>query len=373
MDTSLVQSLLGSVRRRLWQAHFVAAARWALWGSAGLLLLAVAMHVAIGPVRIDDLLIGIAVLWASVLAWAGGRRPSESASALWGDRHLGGASAYSTLLEMRNDAPAVGRVPAVRWLEQWAAASVPQARRLLADRRDPARLVRPLLSVLVAAVLAALVLTLPSLASPSRPEVAAPPAYAADPANPSAAPLASPGLASELASALRSAGSRNAPDRGSMGQAPTAGAGKRDDGTESPMADRQRAATAGEPAPATESPPGDAVGARQTGLRTPASGAGIGRDAGDSRDDRADAGVSRALPGSMAVQRRESGARNPTAEKRADMDQPATFDDDLTTAAGTWAEPAPAAATPPPAATATRLTPTEAAYVQAWMKTNVKR
>jgi hypothetical protein len=57
------------------------------------------------------------------------------------------------------------------------------------------------------------------------------------------------------------------------------------------------------------------------------------------------------------------------------MDQLATFDEDLSMHRGTTVrvDLAPAAATPPPAAESTRLTPTKAAYVQAWMKASGQR
>jgi len=272
MGPSPVQSLLGAVRRRLWRGHFIAAARLALWGCAALLLVAGAAHLVVRPVPVDDLLATIAALWASALAWAGLRRPAETACALWADRHLGGASAYSTLLEMRIGAQPAPHTEAVRWLEQWATASVPQARRLLAGQRDPARLVRPLFSMLVAAAIAALVLTLPGVAPSSRPELAAPTApVAADHATPDSAALAPTGLAVELASALRSAETRNAPDRGRMARAPAAGPGKNDNGTGSPMAERHGAPTKGELAAVTESPPGEAVDGARKGRGIPGS------------------------------------------------------------------------------------------------------
>jgi hypothetical protein len=57
------------------------------------------------------------------------------------------------------------------------------------------------------------------------------------------------------------------------------------------------------------------------------------------------------------------------------MAELATFEDDFIRhpAAKTGAEPVPAAAIPPPAEKRTRLTPTQAAYVQAWMKRSGER
>jgi len=121
--------------------------------------------------------------------------------------------------------------------------------------------------------------------------------------------------------------------------------------------------------------PGTADDAATTAGAGQASGTGSGRDAGDSRDERADAGISRVPRGTIQVQRRESSERRPSPERQADMDQLATFDEDLSMhrTAPVREDPAPAAATPPPATDATLLTPTRAAYVQAWMKASRQR
>ena len=60
---------------------------------------------------------------------------------------------------------------------------------------------------------------------------------------------------------------------------------------------------------------------------------------------------------------------------QADMTQLATYDDELTLpgAATMRSGSEVAAATPPPATESTRLTPTEASYVQAWMKASARR
>jgi hypothetical protein len=108
---------------------------------------------------------------------------------------------------------------------------------------------------------------------------------------------------------------------------------------------------------------------------TRTSGAGSGREAGDSPDDRTDARTSRVPQSKMPIERRESSTPHPPPERQADMDRLATFDEDLSTSRGATEreEPAAAAATPPPAMAATRLTPTKAAYVQAWIKASGQR
>lgn len=375
MADSIVQSLQIAVRRRLWRGQFVAAARLALWGSAGLMLLAVAVHLAARPVRVDAVLLAIVALWIAMMAWAALRRPSASACALWADLHLDGASAFSTLLEMREGKQAAPNAPAMQWLEHWAAARVPHSLRLLGRRHDSTRLSRPLVSVLVCTALATIVLTLPGPA-PSTPQALVAPSSSrvADRPTPDADLPASKELVSALASALRSADSRRASDRRDDSRAPAAGPAKNDASTTSRMAQAEvtpkgERTTAGGTLPRTID---DAASRAATGHAT---GAGSGRDAGDIRDDRADAGVSRVTRGTIQVQRRESSERRPSLERRADVDQLATFDDDSTMhrTAAEREDPALAAATPPPATDAAPLTPTKAAYVQAWMKASRQR
>ncbi len=372
MADSTIQSLLGAVRRRMWRSEFVTGARLALGGTAGLILVAVAVHLSVQPVRLGALLSAIAVLWAAVLARAGVRRPSDFACALWADRHLGGASAFSTLLEKRNGAQAVPDAGGLRWLEHWARARVPHSLRLLEERRDPARLSRPLLSVLVCAAFATLVLTLPGLSPSPRQRLPASAATSLERQAPQAESTVTEDLAGELTHALRSAESHNASDGREVGPASAVGPGHSDDTTATTLAQ------SAPPAPAeratTGKPPGAAPGdgAPATGA-TGASGAGPGRAAGDRPDERVDAGSSRVLRGTMPLQRRESRARRPP-EMQADMDQAATFDEDtpMRLTAQARSDPAPPA-TPPAATEATRLTPTLAAYVQAWMRANGQR
>jgi hypothetical protein len=367
-----MQSLQIAVRRRLLRRQFVAAARLALWGSAGLLLLAMVVHLAARPVRVDTVLVAIVTLWTSMMAWAGLRRPSDSACALWADRHLGGASAFSTLLEMREGKQVVPNTQALRWLEYWAAARVPHSLRLLGERQESARLSRPLLSVLVCTALASIVLTLPGTAPSARQELAAPsPSGVADRPAPDAEPPVS--TVSALASALRSAESRRASERRDDSRASAARSGKSDVGTGSRVA-QPGPAPPGERTTLGGVLPGTAVDTAPTAGAKQTSGAASGRDAGDSRDDRADAGVSRVPQSTIQAQRRESSERRPSLQRQADVDQLATFDDDLPMHATTERQdPVPAAATPPPATDATALTPTRAAYVQAWMKASRQR
>jgi hypothetical protein len=76
----------------------------------------------------------------------------------------------------------------------------------------------------------------------------------------------------------------------------------------------------------------------------------------------------------MTVQRSASSGRRSPGDEQADLERSAEYDDRLAVQdAAAAAAPAPAAATPPAAAGFARLAPTEATYVQAWMKANAAR
>ena len=372
-----VQTLLGAVRRALWRAQASAAVGLALWGSAGLMLLAAAVHLALLAVPVGAVLWALAGLWASLLAWATGRRPTDAACALWADRHLGGASAFSTWLELGQALPGVANAAVLRWLAQWAAARVPYSLRQLAERPPAARLARPLLCVLVCLPLATLVLTLPAPHSPPQ-AAAAPAAGTADGVLPAADAPQAAQLVSEIASALRAAqpdaapSPAPAPARGQAGQTQSAGQGKADDG-KAPLAANASAAPPAMQASApalSAAPPAD--GAAETGT-APSPGTGAGREAGDSPDSRAAVGISKPLRGALAVQRSQLKDRRLAPEEQADMDRLGRYDDDLAPQARLALRSdaglaAPPAATPPPVSQAHRLSPTESGYVQAWLK-----
>jgi hypothetical protein len=229
--------------------------------------------------------------------------------------------------------------------------------------------------MLVCAAFATLVLTLPDLAPSSRQQLAVSnPSSIAERPVPEAEPTLAEELADELTHALRSAESHRTSDRRQVGPAPATGPGKSDDSTGSRVA-QSGAAVPGERATIGKSPAGDSVDAAPTTGATLASSAGSGRAAGDRPDDRADAGSSRVLRGTMPLERRESRARRRSPEKQADMDQLATFDEDtpMQLTAKVRADHAPAAATPPATGETTQLTPSQSAYVQAWIRASGQR
>jgi hypothetical protein len=374
-----VPALLATVRRRLWGDELIAAARGAAWASAALALLATAVHLGAHGLPLAGVALASALPWGVLLARAGWRRPMPATCALWADRHLGGRSAFSTWLEFVPGPADATPLPAAAFLAQWTSAQVPQALRQLAETPRSPRLLRPLLAMAMCMALAALVLALPGqspAAAPAAATASAAPGPVADrPLALAADAATAPDLAADLAKALRSAPTPEAAARQPGGGQPQAAApGQTDDaasalpappGAAAPRAQPGQPATAAAPASDQAPPPGAAQ----------AAGAGAGRQAGDSRDERADVGVSRGPRQPLAVQRSAAGMPRPLTGRHADARQSARYDDahGLPGAAAARADLAAAAATPPPATDPARLGPTETSYVQAWMKASAAR
>jgi hypothetical protein len=231
--------------------------------------------------------------------------------------------------------------------------------------------------MLVCAALATIVLALPDTAPESRQHavaVAVAPSGIGDAPVPDVQPPASAELVSQIASALRSAESRDEPERREAGRAQATGHGKTNEGQDSSTA--QVATTpSGKMESVTNSSSGSSAETAGTAGATQTAGTGTGRNAGDSPDDRSETGVSRAPQATIPVTRSAVSARRTSTEMQADMTQPAAYDEELALAGPTMALSGleVAAATPPPATESMRLTPTEASYVQAWMRTNARR
>jgi hypothetical protein len=382
--TADLRPLLAAVRRHLWAGRFVATFRQALWGGSALLLLLALVHLVWQPVPAGAALAAVALPWGLGLMWAAARPPRRTECALWADRRLGGASAFTTLLEAR-----AGRLPAadaraVGWLEQWAGARLPSALQRLAAERCPLRLVRPAAVAGVCAALATVVLILPGRDSTSTPSRALA-ASAAAAAAASDAPAESQTLVSEVAQALRAPGRRDAARRqerpgadevvpGSGATAPgSAAAGRlREAGADA------RAAGSGAPRPThgdsarvETAPPGGIPSAAAAG----ALGGSTGREAGSSRDARTNAAVSAVPRGTMPTQRVELASARPgagVASPRSDAQGDAQYDGAAAPDRGR-AAPAAAPATPPTAAPAMALTPAQTRYVQAWTHARATR
>ena len=152
MSVTAIHDLLGATRRHLWRLHLGMAIRRGLWGSAAAGLAAAAWHLAQGPAAAMAWAGMAATWWAGWLAWGLVRRPTDLDCALWVDRHLGGASALSTWLDLGIPAaaPRAGPPPALNegpegprpqavidaraanWLKDWLQARVPAFRQQLA-------------------------------------------------------------------------------------------------------------------------------------------------------------------------------------------------------------------------------------------------
>jgi hypothetical protein len=367
-DDVAVQSMLAAVGRRLWRGRFARAARTALWAWASILAVAAATHLVAGrPGFLTAVALGAAA-WLAAVAWAATQRPTRSESALYADRVLGGASAYTTLLEAGNTIGRRNDTPALRWLAQWAAAKAPASRQALEARHDPLRLARPLATAGICTAVAAVVMSLPVAPSGTTDRRATVTAGEAGPAEPLS--LGEPGLAETLAAELATQIPPEDAGHGSMDPADGGAAGAGPDGaerSEAPMeTDAARARGAATPGSGAAGP-GEALGIEDADGRPGLAPApGTGREAGASRDDAAAGEGSRALQGSMTVVRRELNGMDET-DRRADMEQAGTYLDD---AAATGMTPSAVAsvapARPPAARREARLSPVEAAYVDAW-------
>lgn len=380
MARSPLQSLFAAVRRRLWHARFATAVRQAAWCSAAWMLLLAAAHLVAGRVAPSTMLWPMAALWAALLARAAWLRPVDGACALWADRHLDGASAYTTWLELRSSGGPTAPAWALQSLESWAATRVPQSLASLAGRRESLALARPLLSMLVCGALSAFILALPG-ATPMSPRAAATTANssaspdAADRPSPLAQSAASADLASEVARELRAQSSREAPGSRGEGLAP-AGAASAKPGREHSLAPDAAAPAARAQPGGDASAPGTPTDTAPPAGSTHRPGDGGGRDAGDSRDERIDLGVSRVLRTAQPVQRSAPGERaGSPADQRADLGQSGRYEGEGATgdAAAARADSPPPAATRPAKAGPAGLSPTEAAYLQTWIKANEQR
>ncbi len=366
-----LQTLLDAVRRRLWRGLFVTALRRALWGSAALLALASALTLVAGRIPVGALVIPVSGLWVLWLAWAARRRPANAACALWADRHLGGASAFTTLLELDQDGTVKPDAAALRRLKVWSTTRMPESLKALADQPAPVRLARPLLATMVCAALAAFVLDLSdSMPTPAQRLAASSPAKTGDRAASGVGAREGGDLAIEIAKAVRAA------ERREQGRTQETAAGGSVD-VRTPPGDRALTMPPGA-RPVNSSPVSAASEETIVAVRNdPSTGTHTdsGRGAGNSIDPRADAGMSRTPQGTMAAQGYELKPRRLYDEMQADMDQQGRYDEEPTSAAAATVRPVPAvaAATPPTATESTRLTPMETSYVQAWMKASAQR
>ena len=334
------------------------------------MLLAAAVHLAALPMRVDAVLWLVGIEWAALLAWAAWRRPSDGDCALCIDRHLGGASAFTTLLDPGPDRQTAAHAQALRWLERWVAAQVPGVVRSL-EQRPSVRVARPLTAWGVCTALALLVLSVPDVKPTVARRASAGQALASgDSSTPSIEVPVAAQLASEIASALRSTESTSIAERPPAGGTPTADPARRGVDNASPTAALSTATLPADASPSQANPRSlVAVDGASAAQGRPA-GTVSGHDAGDSPDTRAEVGVSRAVAGTIAQPRSASTSRVAGAERQIDMEQAASFDDGASARGGasSGAVVEVPAASPPRAAASMRLSVVETGYVEAWMK-----
>lgn len=381
MGTAAWPQLHAAVRRRLWLRQAARAARVALWSLAALALLVLLLHLFVRPLPLQAVPALAVVLALAALGWSAARRPAEDRCALWADRELGGASAFTTLLDVRSGRLRGADGQALQCLTQWAAARVPAALAALQAGREPARMARPLAAAVVCAALALLVLALPG-AGPAAPALAASavgaPGPAAQPAADAPAASAAPAaaeLARQVASALRKG---PADEEARSGQGGRGAARSGDEVQERSAGSPPPGAAPTAPASPPEAAAAKAVGARAAAPQTGGAGGSRGREAGDSADTRRRAGLAAVPQGTMPARRVALAPTQPARSGRADDRQAAQYDapyDDAAPAAGPQAAGATAAraATPPPAAATAHLTAEQTHYVQAWMSATASR
>lgn len=365
-----MQDFLAAVRRRLWRGLFVTALRRALWSSVALLVLAIALILVSAPMRVSALVLVMSFVWMLFLVWAAIRRPSRCDCALWADRHLGGASAFTTLLELDRSGTATPDTAALRRLTIWSTKKVPECLKALTERPDPVRLARPLLATIVCAALAALVLNLSDSVPPPVQQAVA--SLAAKAGDHSASAIGAPevnDLAGEIAKAVRVADSSREGGRREDVRSQETANGKSVDG-QSPPDGRATAMPAAAKSASASSVPPTSTPALALARTDQTTGTDSGREAGSSLDNQAAASNAYVPQGTIASLGRELEARNRSDEMQADMRRQGRYDEALTTAGQTTVLPAIAvgAAIPPTATELSRLTSTETSYVQAWLK-----
>jgi hypothetical protein len=369
MMTSSVHALIRAVRQRLWRDRVVACARVAAWAATGWLVLAMGVHMATGAIPVA-VLIAVAVTLSTTVILSGiAWRPADAACALWADRHLGGASAFSTLLDSRGDinAPAPRAMQA---LEQWASTKATESTRLLAGRRQPARLARPLLSLVMCAAVASIVMTSPEFASPSRQPIAAVTTSGIG-QQPLAdgGPLAAAHRMQAAADALRNAAAVHSHDAAKAAAQSPPDASAKPGHTLAQLAKPLAGAIRADRISVHEIDSPTAVDAVPMSVGNVGRPSGAGNAAGDGRDDSVATGARSIAPGvtqQTPASRRIESLRS--EGRQANMDEAGIFADEASTprSAALPANFSPAAAIPPPA-DPTRQTPTRDAYAQAWL------
>lgn len=352
MSARLLQQVLDAVARHLQRARLATAARQAAWGSALVMSGGTLIHLKVRPLTVGGLFAAALVPWLLALLQSLVTRARPAECADWADRQLGGRSAYATALERTSDEGGVDH-PARLHLEEWIARTAPHSLALLAARPLDVRWREPMITALVCAGLAAVLLQLPT-----RPRADAASASSTLGERAAEAAVAS---TSAAATAVTRAPALAVP----LGR----------------LADtRGEDASQGLPVPAE---PSDVAKVNDDAASTlAASGAGGsatttsggGREAGSSRDLGADGDLASTWSGALAKQLRQVAADQHPGNTSVDATRPVDY-----SAAGAATDDAPvittmaAAASPPPARDGLRVGPVERAYLRAYWTENGAR
>jgi hypothetical protein len=322
--------------------------RFAAWVSVALALIAALLHLFVRPMGMGTMAIAMAVVWAAAMLQAIATPIRDATSAAWADRHLRGASAYATYLEAAVRPERTEATPALRRLVEWIEQAAPRSLAQLASISPDAGALKPVAAALVCTALTAVLLHVPV-----RQQAGGDAGSAGTAARATRTPAAALGPAAD--------------ERVEADATSAAAAGAPEDGTER----NGREASARVPATDDQVAAAEEQDIAQGSPRGPASSraAAGGRDAGESPDTAADAGLSEAWQGAMASTLR-SLAQPPQAAGRTDPTLEAEFATGAESggaARGTGAF-APAAAVAPSAERKISLGPAEQAYVRAYFE-----
>lgn len=364
-----MDTLLRAVRWYVWRRAFVTVTRHALWAGAGSLLAIAVLHVTLAPMAPTVAASAIVLAFLGGIVWAALGKPDDAACALWADRHLAGASGYSTWLEMRSSRHRGS--PAMRWLDDWTRTHAVQSIALLGHRHDPLRLSRPALAAAGALVILVLVLELPGARSIERENTGATPGARNQLANNQrSADMPAHTIAQELASALRptEASQQGNTERDAGNGTLTA---SESDASSARKGGGDRAVTRTD---SRSTDPRMASEDRPNARDVSSAASGSGREAGSSPDDRRDRGATPVI-GSTIAAKPAPVLRAPATGQRAAMQEEATYsrEDETDSGASATKLRAPAASAPPADASLMKLSPSLSAYVDTWMKLQQRR
>jgi hypothetical protein len=346
MRNPTTHSLFEAVRRRLLLQRLATALRSAAWTAAAIMISMALVHMFVARFDVTAILAAAALPWLVAAGWTASHRITPAECAAWADRHLGGTSAYATLLETAGDQPSQPASPAVERLLQWVEAAVPRSEAMLQTLPLHMRLAKPVMAMFVSAALTAILMQIPARHA------------AAKWGRPAGTPVSQTERDARITTAPSDLPAEEATD-------PTVAVqGSRGQTSEAPPTAELAAANAGEVSDDKEFALTTAPATGASGSRA-ASG---GREAGDSPDTLEDTGLSASWQGDLARKVRSSTATSENLPARADPSRAAGYATALRPPGDSSAVPrnSPAPAVPPEARPRVRLGPAEQAYVRAY-------